>query len=247
MTYTDDDGESGNYYLPCGCWSGQSDHTCRVGGFTRPAGCHCGAPDDCYCHESCSRNAPEESCAEHRAEYAAELEEEHAEAIAEDIRRFPGWSSADARIERDRAHGEAIAEHTFRERDARINREDDAVTRLTSGRRPRVIRVQAYRADGSVHVLTNGMTYTDIRPSAVLGGNSRLAAVRLARLVLSAVPDISSVQIWDASSGTNVWGIGQSDSGSWFVAYPNRGRDGDPSNITDVRDMSDVDGSGGRS
>lgn len=39
------------YYLACGCWSEQADHTCMIGNFRRPDYCHCGAPDDCYCNE----------------------------------------------------------------------------------------------------------------------------------------------------------------------------------------------------
>lgn len=35
------------YYLDCGCYSEQGDHTCMGGG--RPSWCRCGAPDDCYC------------------------------------------------------------------------------------------------------------------------------------------------------------------------------------------------------
>lgn len=184
-----------DYYLPCGCWSGQSDHTCRVGGFARPDDCQCGAPDDCYCHESCSSDSPDESCARHRAEYAADRENEHAEAITENRQRD-------------------IA--------ARMAREDDAVRKLTAGKRSRVVRVQAYTDNGNVWQLTNGMPHTDIRPRDCTNGDTRRAAVALARMVLVAVPEIASVQIWDASSGTNVWGIGNTRGvigRPWFVAY----------------------------
>jgi hypothetical protein len=37
--------ESPDYYLSCGCYSAQSDHTCAAAG-----GCNrCGGQDDCYC------------------------------------------------------------------------------------------------------------------------------------------------------------------------------------------------------
>lgn len=170
-----------DYYMSCGCWSGQSDHTCRIGGGWRRPDCRCGAPDDCYCHESCSSDSPEESCASHREEYAADRENDHEEAIAENDRR---------------------------NRDARTRAEDDAVRALTAGRAPRVVRVQAYDIRGNVHVLTNGMTHTDIRPRDCTNGDTRRAAVALARMVLLAVPDVESVQMWDAASGMNVWGMG---------------------------------------
>lgn len=38
-----------DYYLSCGCWSGQADHTCLRGCST------CGAPDDCYCPSQSER------------------------------------------------------------------------------------------------------------------------------------------------------------------------------------------------
>lgn len=36
-----------DYFLDCGCYSAQADHTCLGG--NRPSYCCCGAPDDCYC------------------------------------------------------------------------------------------------------------------------------------------------------------------------------------------------------
>lgn len=78
-----------DFVFSCGCWSDWPDHRCGngMGEFRARYGCRCGAPDDCYCHESCSSASPEESCEAHRAEYAAEIVEDHAEAILLDVQR----------------------------------------------------------------------------------------------------------------------------------------------------------------
>ncbi len=46
-----DEDDERDYFLSCGCWSGQADHTCTINGWKRPDNCRCGAPDDCYCNE----------------------------------------------------------------------------------------------------------------------------------------------------------------------------------------------------
>lgn len=47
----------GHFYLDCGCWSAQSDHTCMPGGRPRPSYCFCGVPDDCMCPSPSERDA----------------------------------------------------------------------------------------------------------------------------------------------------------------------------------------------
>lgn len=68
--------EDRDYYLDCGCWSGWSDHRCRVGngknrfhnedGNPFPYCRGCGVPDDCYCHEMCGEDGY--SCDYHKWE-----------------------------------------------------------------------------------------------------------------------------------------------------------------------------------
>lgn len=198
MTHTHDDGEPGNYYLPCGCWSGQSDHTCRVGGWRRPDGCHCGAPDDCYCHESCGDDETK-SC----AHCYTDCQRGTRPHVWDDGRegQHCRWCYTD-RADTDTDYRDALRVAAIRDH--------------TAGMRPRVLTVQAYDGNGEPWQLTNGRTTAEIRPREVTGGETRVAAYRLARMIAVAVPDIASVQIWDTASGSNVW---------QYVRDNGRGRD----------------------
>lgn len=76
------------FYFSCGCFSEWEDHRCGpVMDFKSRYGCRCGVPDDCYCHEDCTRDDIEGSCAAHREEFLEEIVEDHAEAILMDINR----------------------------------------------------------------------------------------------------------------------------------------------------------------
>lgn len=103
MTYTADDYEPGNYYMPCGCWSGQSDHTC--GGY-RDRCNGCGVPDDCMCHEMCDSPSTGKACSSCIADWRESVEEDHAEALADDAERDRGMrAEATARMLCARSNG----------------------------------------------------------------------------------------------------------------------------------------------
>lgn len=208
MTNTEDDSP---YYLPCGCYSEQPDHTCRVGGWQRPDGCHCGAPDDCYCHESCSDDETR-SCT-------------HCYTDCQRGTRPHVW---DDTADRNGPHGTIVnggqhcrwcyTDRADTDTDYRDTLTVEAIRKLTAGKAERVLTVAAFREDGSPWLLTNGNTSTTIRPRDVIGG-TRVAAYRLARMVMVAVPEIASVQFWDTASGSDVWQLSRSRGRTWLDAH----------------------------
>jgi hypothetical protein len=70
--------EERDFYLSCGCWSGDADHTCTKPGASRCRGC--GVPDDCMCHEGCE--GPGNRCYMCEDDARETRNEDHAEALA---------------------------------------------------------------------------------------------------------------------------------------------------------------------